>query len=635
VDTLSNHLAVRVNPLNGNAVRAEGDFVLVWLHHAVRDHDNPALDAAIELANRIGKPALVYQGLGGAHRFNSDRHHVFILEGARDVARGLARRGLSYAFWLPEDPDTPSPLRGLAARACCVVTEDFPAPPFPQWARAHAKRCASAMLAVDSSCLMPMRTLGKPIDRAFKFRDKAKAHWQGPLREPWVDVESEQSPFDLKVADVGFEPVDFESLDIVEAAARCHVDHSIAPAPHLRGGSVSGYERWEVFKRDGLRAYDRRRNNAADLEGVSGLSPYLHHGQVSPFRIAREAYEIGGKGAEKFLDELLVWREMSYSFCAHTDPDRLEKLGVLPAWAQETLRDHERDDRQRLTWERLSRAKTGDELWDAAQSSLIRNGELHNNLRMTWGKMVPRWVRTTDEALRMLIDLNHRFALDGNNPNSYGGLLWCLGGFDRPFQPEAEVLGTVRSRTTDIHAERLDPACFRSAVRRRSGVKDIVVHVLGAGFGGLACARMLTDYGADVAVVETGQRDVEHPFDVTDPRFGRFVRSWIDEGICERDEASGGVTPRGTRLFDHFRKDLRVVSQRERLGAPDVLVVAGESEIIDEQTTRLRFQIPAQTGRLWAEREFLEGVAVAGRVLACRKRIEAISEPSLFGGANE
>ena len=116
----------------------------------------------------------------------------------------------------------------------------------------------------------------------------------------------------------------------------------------------------------------------------------------------------------------------------------------------------------------MARANTGDPLWDAAQKSLLIHGELHNNLRMTWGKAILQWTRSPEEALQMMIDLNHRYALDGSDPNSYGGILWCLGLFDRPFQPEQPVIGTLRPRSTRSHAARLDlrkyTAAFFSAV---------------------------------------------------------------------------------------------------------------------------------------------------------------------------
>ena len=233
---------------------------------------------------------------------------------------------------------------------------------------------------------------------------------------------------------------------------------------HTRGGVIAGYERWERFKTKGLSRYAHDRNDPLK-DGVSRMSAYLHYGQVSPFRLAREASALPGKGPEKYLDELLVWRELAHTYCFHReDHDTVE---TLPGWARETLAAHERDPRPAL-FDRatLAAARTGDRLWDAAQTSLLVHGELHNNVRMTWGKALLSWTPDAKTALEHLIDLNHRYALDGRDPSSYGGILWCLGQFDRPFQPERPILGTVRPRPTRQHAKRLDVERYARMVAR-------------------------------------------------------------------------------------------------------------------------------------------------------------------------
>ena len=100
------------------AMRSE--FILYWMHHAVRGHENPALDVAILEGNRLGLPVLVYQGLNGHHRYNSDRHHTFILEGARDAHRELTTLGVRAVFQLDKAEGRRSCLRELAARAALV-----------------------------------------------------------------------------------------------------------------------------------------------------------------------------------------------------------------------------------------------------------------------------------------------------------------------------------------------------------------------------------------------------------------------------------------------------------------------------------------------------------------------------------
>jgi predicted NAD/FAD-dependent oxidoreductase len=335
------------------------------------------------------------------------------------------------------------------------------------------------------------------------------------------------------------------SIDVPDLVGQCEIDHMVGPVPHTVGGSVAGYQRWERFRRAGLSAYARRRNDPL-ADGVSRMSAYLHYGMVSPLRIAREAAE---QQADKFLDELLIWRELAHNLCFHRDDHAC--LSVLPGWARDTLWAHATDARPAiLSWERLARGQTGDALWDAAQTSLLIHGELHNNVRMTWGKALLQWTAEPETALAMMVDLNHRYALDGRDPCSYGGLLWCLGLFDRPFPPPRPIYGAVRERPTAQHASRLDIAAYRRQASRPLREPILRVAVIGAGISGLTCARTLADHGVLVNVFEKSRgvggrmatRRSENGvafdhgaqyFTIRDQRFQRYADVWLRDGLVQ------------------------------------------------------------------------------------------------------
>ena len=108
------------------------------------------------------------------------------------------------------------------------------------------------------------------------------------------------------------------------------------------------------------------------------------------------------------------------------------------------------------TQEELESAQTGDKVWDAMQRCLIRHGELHNNLRMTWGKAFVFWTESPSEGICSALEINHRFALDGGDPCSYAGIMWCFGSFDSPKNsPNTPVSGSIRPRSTSKHARQL------------------------------------------------------------------------------------------------------------------------------------------------------------------------------------
>jgi len=189
---LPERLKERCRSLNDKAIETRGEFVLYWMHHAVRGHENPALDVATALGNRLGLPVLVYQGLSGSHRYDNDRHHTFIIQGARDAHRELQERGVRAAFHLDREGDKPSPLRQLATRAAALVVEDFPARPFPRWTAGLAQRSPVAVIAVDCSCLVPMRAQPKRFTRAFDFRRHNQDEFKRRVPLPWAEVEPTQ-----------------------------------------------------------------------------------------------------------------------------------------------------------------------------------------------------------------------------------------------------------------------------------------------------------------------------------------------------------------------------------------------------------------------------------------------------------
>ena len=80
---------------------------------------------------------------------------------------------------------------------------------------------------------------------------------------------------------------------------------------------------------------------------------------------------------------------------------------------------------------------------------------MHNYLRMLWGKKVLAWSETPAEAFERLIELNNRYALDGRNPNSYSGISWVFGRYDRAWGPERKIYGKVRYMTSDSTRKKL------------------------------------------------------------------------------------------------------------------------------------------------------------------------------------
>ncbi|MEL6869919.1 MAG: FAD-dependent oxidoreductase [Pseudomonadota bacterium] len=564
LDLLSAATRERSTLLGSTETPRDGRFVLYWMHHAMRDHDNPALDAAIEIANHLQQPVLVYQGLGGKHRYDSDRHHYFILQAARDIAQALARRNIAYQFFLPSKANIRSPLPHLIDQASACVFEHMPVAPFTRWQPKLAAASLAPIVRTDARCIAPMTLERVPVDRAFRFRDALKTEYEQRIASGWRDADYATTALATQQI---FEPFDVSQVSDAQMLAhisRLPIDHSVGPIADTAGGTAAGYARWQQFLRSGLNHYHRRRNDAAQTQppGVSRMSAYLHYGQVSAFRLAADTRQHAGGGSDKYLEELTIWRELAHHYCARTrDADSVD---ALPKWARETLTEHAHDPRSpRYSLYDLQHANTDSPLWNAAQQSLLAHGELHNNLRMTWAKAIPLWRDSPQAALATLLDLNHRYALDGNDPASYGGLLWALGLFDRPFTPEAPVLGTVRPRSVSAHAKRLDMQAYTHHVQRTQG-RRLSIAVIGAGISGLSAAATLRHHNHDVTVFEKSRGPggrtatrrnadgfVDHGaqyFTSRDPRLTRHLSSLQQDQIIEPwPQTVAGATPDSTQ----------------------------------------------------------------------------------------
>jgi deoxyribodipyrimidine photo-lyase len=262
--------------------------------------------------------------------------------------------------------------------------------------------------------------------------------------------------------------------DIEGLVGRLPIDHRVGIAPNLRGGHRAARARLTAFLQQGLPKYHEARNHP-DENAASGLSPYLHFGHLSTHEIfyalckaeswdgvprgdrrsgTREGFWGLSAGAEAFLDELVTWRELAYNTAA-TLPD-YELYPSLPAWAQATLAAHARDPRpERYTLEQLERAQTSDPIWNAAQTELVREGRMQNYLRMLWGKKILQWSKSPQEALSHMIELNNKYAIDGRDPNSYAGIFWVLGRYDRPWAPQRPIFGSIRYMSSDATRRKL------------------------------------------------------------------------------------------------------------------------------------------------------------------------------------
>ena len=451
----------RIRAVNGAPVRPGGEHVLYWMIANRRTRWNWALQRAVEICRELARPLVVLEALRCGYPHASDRLHAFVLRGMADNARRLEGRALHHAYVERAAGEGKGLLEALAARACAVVTDDFPTFFLPRMVEAAGGRLPVRLEAVDASGVVPFRLPGSDFPTAFAFRrwlQREMPRWLGrrPAADPLARARLPRPPALPREIARRWPAADPEAL-----AASLPVDHRVPPAGE--GGPAAAERRLAAFLSDGLDRYAEDRNDP-DAAATSGLSPWLHFGHLSsqevvsavldregwdpdrtPPRAAgrREGWWGLSATAEAFLDQIVTWRELGFVTCAHR-PDHRE-YGSLPAWARATLEKHAGDRRPvAYSPEDLAAARTHDPIWNAAQRQLLKDGAVHGYLRMLWGKKVLEWTRSPREALDALLDLNDRYALDGRDPNSCSGIFWCLGRYDRPWGPERPIFGTVR-----------------------------------------------------------------------------------------------------------------------------------------------------------------------------------------------
>jgi deoxyribodipyrimidine photo-lyase len=439
---------LRVRILNDAPERRRAKHVLYWMTAFRRARWNFALQRAAERARDLTLPLLVVETLEHDYRWRSARLDEAVLAGMRDTAAAFARSGTAYLpFHEHEAGSIRSLFATLAKDAALVVTDDFPGSAAPGAVDARVE-------ALDSNGLLPLAATEKVFPTAYAFRRFLQRTLPAHL-----DEVPEADP----LAAAGLPAGEFPRGILKRW-----------PAARLEGRppglAAAALRRLDLV----LPRYEQLRNHPDD-DATSGLSPLLHFGQVSTHEVldhvARREKWTGSRfprrtdgtkdgawgmspGAEAFLDQLVTWRELGFNMASkRPDHDRYESL---PGWARGTLEKHAGDRRDfTYTEAQFEAAGTHDEVWNAAQRQLVREGRLHNYMRMLWGKKILEWTASPREALRIMIELNNRYALDGRDPNSYSGIFWVLGRYDRPWGPERPIFGTVRYMSTESARRKL------------------------------------------------------------------------------------------------------------------------------------------------------------------------------------
>jgi deoxyribodipyrimidine photo-lyase len=440
----------RIREHNTAPVNPRGRYVLYLMQQSQRALCNHALEHAIRRANELGLPVLAAFGLAPDYPGANRRHYAFMLEGLAETQGALAARGIRLTVRAGA-PDRTA--LALGKEAAMIVMDRGYTRVQRAWRGTAAAEAACRVVEVESDVVVPVESaMDHEAYMAATLRPrihKMLPNFLVPLKE----TKLERASLLMRLAGA--------ELDLADPAAllrKLKFAGGAEPVSAVRGGAAAASEALEDFLRLRLHRYDERKDDPT-ANGASGLSPYLHFGQISALAVALAVKETGtGKSRDAFLEQLIVRRELAMNF-AWYNPD-YDRFAGLPNWARATLAAESRTKRPAVYDKAdFEAARTGDPYWNAAQREMMKTGRMHNYMRMYWGKKILEWSASPEEAYATAVELNDRYELDGRDPNGYAGVAWCFGKHDRPW-PKHPVFGNVRIMTASGLERKFDMQAY-------------------------------------------------------------------------------------------------------------------------------------------------------------------------------
>ncbi|MGB9795009.1 deoxyribodipyrimidine photo-lyase [Caldisericum exile] len=428
----------RTKKLNNMMENTNGNYVVYCMEASQREDFNHALEFSIHKANTLKKPVIVAFFITDKYKFSNQRYYRFMIEGILKTKEKIENRGIR--FLILKDDFVNGCLK-LSKNACLLVLDKNYLKTQRIWREKVSKFSNVAVYEVESDVVVPIEYLfSKSVPFAYIYRNALEK----VLDRFLLEVKPLEPTIKSNNLDLNLEnQMNFNTVE--DFIKNLNIDKSVNSVEnYYKGGSDEAEKLLKIFIEKKLPFYKEKRSDPT-VDYTSKLSPYLHFGQISPLKVVLEIlknYDREDENVKAFINELVVWRELSRNFTWY-NPFYNQYEGI-PSWAKDTLEKHASDKRDYIyTLEEVEDAKTHDEYWNAAQKELLITGKIHNYMRMYWAKKLIEWTDHPKKAFDIACYLNDKYALDGRDPNGYGGISWCFGSFDRPWQ-ERKIFGKIR-----------------------------------------------------------------------------------------------------------------------------------------------------------------------------------------------
>lgn len=489
--------SARVTLLRAGEAPESPTHVLYWMSTALRMEQNPSLQHATYLSNLHNVPLRVLHLLHDVMPDDSkmtERHALFQLESVRDVHKSFLGRNVPFTVLHSNDNTTIPIILAHAEGAAAVIADADYLRPGRKVRAELSEELNIPMHVVEANVVVPVLKASNKQEHAARTIRPKIHDLLAEYLERTSDIELEFQPEDAKAVsveiDIGGEksqkccPISIVCDNDVESTLEKWpgLDHGAMRVKKLKGGEKKAKEMLDDFVNNKIVEYASGRNEPS-LQLTSNMSPYLRLGCISPIEAALRVKE-ACKGKSKlkescdsFLEELIVRRELSANACWFNDAyDDYDK--IVPGFAQETLKDHESDERKYVyTYDELEAGVTHDEYWNAAQLELVATGKMHGYMRMYWAKQIIGWTDHPKEAMSHTLRLNNRWGLDAVDPNSYVGVAWCFGLHDHGWT-ERDVWGKVRYMNESGLKRKFDMSAYVKMVQKLVKSDGLPKHIV-------------------------------------------------------------------------------------------------------------------------------------------------------------
>ena len=432
----------------------EGKCVVYWMQRSQRALDNPALETAVQAANILGLPCVVFFAPVPFYPHANLRHYRFLNQGVPAIARRLEKRGIGFV--LRRYPDHHLLKFCHEVNAALLIGDENPMREPEHWRQVVAKRVRIPFWTVDSDVIVPSKLLEKEQYGAYTIRPRIHRllpEFLNPVGNSKAKVEW------IPRKNLQTLPIDTDTTDGWD------IDRSVPPVDLFSGGTDEGLKHLKKFTERHLAGYENDRNKP-ELSATSMLSPYLHFGHLGPHTVALAIQEadVPDSAKDAYLEQLIVRRELAINF-VRFNPD-YDNFESAPDWAHKTLAEHAGDPRRLYTKKEMEEASTDDPLWNAAQQQMLYAGWMHNYMRMYWAKKILEWSKSPAEAFRFAVYLNDKYFVDGRDPNGYAGIAWAIvGKHDRPWF-DRPIFGQVRYMAFNSTSKKFNSKLYIEQMRK-------------------------------------------------------------------------------------------------------------------------------------------------------------------------